>query len=196
MNQSKQIIFKVLFIMVLLLSALSVACPGAEIPTHKFMVSAGANLFRSSSAYYRQIYGQSAFMPEIKISCLVYHNFSVWGGFGLISKQGLIEEVDETAKINQTFLSFGVGVAHKLSAQLRLHGELGLAYISFKEEAFGGTLKGSGLGWKIGVNLDYFIGKKMFLTLATAYSQTSDEAQTGKIELGGAQIGAGVGIVF
>ncbi len=135
-------------------------------------------------------------MPEIKLTCLVYKNFSVWGGFAMTSKQGLIEEVDETAKIRQTFLSFGIGYACKLSASLRLRGEVGLAAISYKEEALGATQKGSGLGWKIGADLDYFISKKIFLILAAAYSQASDEAEIGKIELGGAQGGIGVGFVF
>lgn len=160
------------------------------------MVTAGGNFFSSSQTEYRQIYGQLVFMPEIKITGLVYRNFTAWGSFGLISKNGFIEEVDEKAHIRQTLLSFGVGYAQKLSAVLRLRAELGLTFISFKEEALEVIAKGSGVGWKIGVNLDYFIGKKMFVMLTTAYSQASDEAQTGKIKLGGFQAGAGLGFTF
>ena len=188
--------FRSLFALVLLFSAFAAVCPGAERPAHKFMATAGVNVVRGSSGDFRQIYGQSVLMPEIKVTCLVYRNFSVWGGFGMLSKQGFIEEVDETAKIKQNFLSFGVGYARNLSVSLRLRGEVGLASISFKEEALGGTMKGSGLGWKIGADLDYFFGKKLFVTLAAAYSQASDQAEAGKIELGGAQVGAGVGLAF
>ena len=185
-----------MFLLVCLLASLSVVCLGEEIAVRKYMVTVGGNLFRSSQTSYRQIYGQSAFMPEIKITRLVYRDITIWGSFGSISNNGFIEEVKEKAHIRQTMLSFGLGDGHKVSALLRLRGELGLTFISFKEEALEETLKGSGLGWKIGVNLDYFIGKKMFVTLTTAYSQAGDEAQTGKIKLGGFQLGAGLGFAF
>ncbi len=196
MKPTTQNIFMPLFASVLLFSALAMVCPGAGIPDHKFMVTAGANLFHSSSSDYRQVYGQSVFMPEIKVTCLVYKNFSVWAGLGLASKQGFIEEVAETAEIKQTFLSLGVGYAHKLTAKLRLRAELGLASISYKEEALGGIQKGSGLGWKVGADLDYFLSKKIFFMLTAAYSQAGDEAEIGKVELGGAQAGVGVGFAF
>ncbi len=114
----------------------------------------------------------------------------------MVSNQGFIEEVDEETEIQQIFFSVGVGYAQKLSARLRLRGELGLAAITFKEEALGGILKGSGLGWKIGADLDYFIGKKLFITLAAAYSEAGDDVETGKIELGGFQAGVGLGFAF
>jgi hypothetical protein len=195
MKQTKNV-FMSLAVMVLLLSAFSEMCPGEETAGPKFMVTVGGNLFRSANTDYRKIYGQSIFMPEIKIARLVYRGIAVWGSFSLIAKNGLIEEVAEKAKIRQTMLSFGLGYMHKLSAALRLRGELGLSYISFKEEALEEVSKGSGLGWKIGADLDYFLNKKLFVTLATGYSQASDEAQTGKIKLGGFQAGAGVGFAF
>lgn len=196
MKPATKNIFRSLLSLMLLSSAFITVCPGAEIPAHKFMVTAGANFFHGSSSDYREIYGQAVFLPEIKLTCLVYKNFSVWGGLGLISKQGFIEEVAETTEIKQAFLSLGIGYAHKLSAKLRLRGELGLAAISYKEEALGGTQKGSGLGWKLGADLDYFLSKKLFLFLTAAYSQASDETEIGKVKLGGAQGGIGVGIAF
>jgi len=185
-----------IFLLLCLLASLSVVCLGEEITDWKYMITAGGNFFSNSQTEYRQIYGQLVFMPEIKITGLVYRNFTAWGSFGLISKNGFIEEVDEKAHIRQILLSFGVGYAQKLSAVLSLRGELGLISIAFKEEAMEETVKGSGVGWKIGADLDYFIGKKMFVTLTTAYSMASDEAQTGKIKLGGFQAGAGLGFTF
>ena len=186
---------KLILLMLLMFFSFSLLSPGAEMPDSKFMVTASGNLFFSSAASYRQIYGQT-FMPEIKISGLVYKNISVWGACGFISKNGLIEEVNEPAKISQTMLSFGAGYVHKLSASLRLRGELGLTFISFKEEALEATLKGSGLGWKIGATCDYFIWKKVFATLGASFSQAGDEAETGKIKLGGFLLGVGLGIAF
>ncbi|HSQ35113.1 MAG TPA: hypothetical protein VLQ89_03885 [Candidatus Binatia bacterium] len=179
-----------------MIAALSLACPAEEISNKRFMVTAGAILFNSSSADYRQIYGQAILMPELKVTARVYRNFTLWGGFALISRDGTIEEIEEDAHINQTLLGFGLGYAHKLGAKLRLRGELGLTSISFKEEALDEIQKGSGLGWKIGANLDYCINKYLFATLTAAYSAASDETEIGKIKLGGFQAGIGLGYTF
>jgi hypothetical protein len=196
MKQAKKSGLKSMIILVFLLASMGMLCPGADAQARKFMATAGVNIFQSSSSGYREIYGQTAVMPELKVTCKIFKNFTVWGGFGLTSKQGFIEEVEEEAEIRQNFFSIGVGYAQKLSARLRLRGELGLAAITFKEEALGATLKGSGLGWKIGADLDYFIGKKLFVILAAAFSEASDEVETGKIKLGGLQAGIGLGFTF
>ncbi len=185
-----------MFLLFCLIVSLGVACQGEEGPARKFMVTASGNFFLSSSADYRQIYGQAVLMPELKITGLAYKNLTVWGSFSFIGKDGFIEEVEEKAHISQTMFALGIGYAHKFSPLLRMRGELGLTSISFVEKALEETQKGWGLGWKIGVNLDYFIGNKTFVTLTTAYCQTSDAAQTGKIELGGFQTGAGFGFTF
>ena len=196
MKQTIKTSFKAMAMLVFLLSSFTPAVRGEGMAEQKFMVTAGANLFFSSAASYRQIYGNAVFMPEIKITRLVSGNISVWGACGLISRHGLIAEVNEPARISQTLLSFGAGYAVRLNDRLRLRAEAGLIYISFKEEALEETLKGSGLGWKMGSNLDYFFFDKMFATLGAAFSQASDEVQTGKVKLGGFQLGAGLGFAF
>ncbi len=196
MRQLKKIDLRSVLIFVCLIGTLGMVCPGKDVPVHKFMATVGANVFSSASGAYRQIYGQSAFMPEFKLTRLVYRGISVWGGFGYFSDKGNIEEVDEKASFRRTLFGFGLGYVHKLSALLRLRGELGLTSISFKEEALGMIQKGSGLGWKIGANVDYFIGERLFATLMTAYSQASDKVQTGTIKLGGFQGGLGLGFTF
>ena len=196
MKQAKKSGLGSMIMPAILFVALGVASPGATAPDRKFMATAGVNVFQASSSDYRDIYGETAVMPEIKLTYKMIKNFTLWGGFGLFSKQGFIEEVAEEAEIRQNFFSIGVGYAHKLSAKLRLRGELGLAAIIFKEEALGAIQKGSGLGWKIGADLDYFINKKLFVTLAVATSAASDNLETGKIDLGGFQAGMGLGFAF
>jgi len=196
MKLTSRNIFRPLFVLVLLLSVFSTFCPGEDIASRRLMVTAGGNLFSGSSSDYRQIYGKAVFTPEIKITGLVYRNFTAWGSLGYISKSGYIEEVAEPSKIQQTMFGIGIGYAYKLSAVLRLRGELGLVFISFQEQALEETANGSGMGWKIGADLDYLLGKKLFVTLTAAYSAANDEAETGKIKLGGFQAGVGLGIAF
>lgn len=187
---------KSMFLLACFIVSFALACPAEEIANKRFMVTAGVDLFNGASADYRTIYGQAVLMPELKVTAKVYRDFTVWGSCALIAKDGYIEEVDEATHINQTLLGFGLGYAHKMSAKLRLRGELGMTFISFKEEALDETAKGSGLGWKIGANLDYCINKCLFATVTAAYCSASDEAEFGKIKLGGFQAGIGLGFAF
>ncbi len=189
-------VLRSLFLLVCLITTFNIDCPAEEIPNKRFMVTAGASLFNSASADYRQIYGQAVLMPELKVTARGFRDFTVWGSCALIAKDGYIEEVEEETHINQTLLGFGLGYAHKLGAKLRLRGELGMTYIAFKEEALDETQKGSGLGWKIGANLDYCIKKCLFATLTAAYGSASEEAEFGRIKLGGFQAGIGLGFAF
>ena len=187
---------KSMFLLVCLITLFGGANPAEEISNKRFMATAGINLFNGASAEYRQIYGQAVLMPEIKVTAKVYRDFTVWGSCALIAKDGYIEEVDEATHIRQTLLGFGLGYAHKMGAKLRLRGELGMTHVSFKEEALDETATGSGWGWKIGASLDYSICRKMFATLAAGYGCAGDEAEFGKIKLGGFQAGIGLGFAF
>jgi hypothetical protein len=196
MKPSTPKIIKSLVFLALLLPAIPGACRGEEIPARRFMVTVGLNLFQSPSSGYRQLYGKTAPMPEIKITSRFYKNVSVWAAYGQVTDDGFVEEVDETINIRRSLFGFGFGYVQKISAPLRLRGEIGLAYISYKENALQVVQKGAGLGWKIGADLDYFIGERLFVTLAAAYSEASDEVETGKIKLGGLQAGVGLGFTF
>lgn len=196
MKQANKSGLRSLIMLAFLLTFPGLACPGAGVPFRRFMATAGVNVFQPSSGGYREIYGQTAVMPEIKITFMIFKNFTVWGGAGMVSNQGFIEEVEEEAEIRQQFFSIGAGYACQLSSRLRLRGEIGLAYINFNEEAMQMVQDGSGLGWKIGADLDYFLGKKLFVFLAAACSAASADVEIGKIKLGGLQAGVGLGFAF
>jgi len=183
-------------VLIVLFSAFPPACHGEGSADPKNMVTAGANFFSSSTPGFRELYGSMVLMPEIKFTRLISGNISLWGAFGWISRQGIIEDVNEPAKIRQTMASIGAGYLQRLSACLTLRAEAGITYASFTEDALDETLKGSGLGWRVGANLDIFIRKRIFVTLDAAFSQAGDEVQTGKVKLGGFQLGAGFGIAF
>ncbi|GEM_PF-3896016 len=196
MQQLRKKRLRSMILLVFIFASLRMSALGAGGSPREFMVSVVANAFRSDSREYRQLYGQAVLMPQLKLTCLVYGNFSIWAGFGMVSRQGYIGEVGETAQIDQTLLSLGAGYVQKLSGKLRLRGELGLVRISFKEKALEVVQRGSGVGPKLEVDLEYFVSKRVLVTLAAAYCRARDEMDIGKVELGGAQAGAGVGLVF
>jgi hypothetical protein len=196
MKEAKSRRLRSISLLVCLIVLSSAARAEAAISDYKFIATAGPVLFRNSAAGYRQLYGTMSFMPEIKLTCLSSLDISAWFAAGLFADNGLIEEVEEEATFQELRLSFGIGYARKVNAKLRLRGELGIVGINFKEKALAMVHKGSVLGWQIGVSLDYLIKQKLFLFLTFAYSQASDEVLIGKIELGGAQAGIGLGYDF
>jgi hypothetical protein len=196
MKQAKNARRRSIFLLAGLIVALGAIQGAAAVPGHKFMVTAGASMFSSSAGAYRQLYGASSLMPDIKFTYLVMDHLSVWCGAGFGSDKGTVAEVEEEVSFKRSLFGLGLGYVRNMGSALRLRGELGLAIIHFSEEALGLVNEGSGIGWRIGANLDYFVGKRIFLVLAAAYSQASADAETGKIGLGGAQLGAGFGFAF
>jgi len=185
-------------IVLLTLAVTFLFLPAAAEPANDnkgFVILSGA-LFSSSDSNYRALYGGSTFMPEIKAGYMVYRKFYAWASFACFSGKGTLPEVEEEITIKRQLISLGGGYRHRLTTRLDLRGELGLLYAAFQETAFTETYKGSGLGWKLGVALDYAFWKSFFLTLNAGFSGASHTAEPGKLKLGGFQAGIGVGITL
>lgn len=184
------------FLAFLLLLAIAAACPAAGAPAKRFMASAGVNVFNAASSFYRQTYGGAILMPELKLTWLALGSFGVWGSCARVDKRGLVAEVNEPADLGQWFLAAGVGYARGLGRRMRLRGELGLAYVSFREEAMERTQKGGGLGWRAGACLDHGLGGILFATLSASYSRIGLDVKKERIDLGGLRAGLGLGAAF
>lgn len=198
MKRAKSILMSVsgaLFAVCLLL-ALATTLPSAVAPARRFMASAGVNVFNSASGDYRRTYGGAVLMPELKLTWLAVGNFGVWGSCARVDKRGLVAEVNEPAALGQWFLAAGIGYARGLGRQMRLRGELGLAYVSFREEALGRANTGGALGWRAGACLDHGLGRVLFATLTASYSRIGLDVRGERVDLGGLRAGFGLGAAF
>ncbi len=184
------------FLAFFLLLAFAAACPAAGVPAKRFMATAGVNVFNSASGDYRRTYGGAVLMPELKLTWLAVGNFGLWGSCARVDRQGLVAEVNEPADLGQWFLAAGIGYARVLGKRMRLRGELGLAYVSFREEALGRANTGGALGWRAGACLDHDLGKSLFATLSASYSRIRLDAGGEGIDLGGLRAGFGLGAAF
>ena len=162
----------------------------------RFMLSLSGNYLSPSDSGFKDIYGSSAFYPEIKAAVKVIKDIYVWGSYGFFSKNGETPVLKIAAESTQNYLSFGVGHLFRLSEKLDLDIVLGAAHISYKEEAMGMEISGSRLGLCVKGGVIFHLTKNFFTTAHIGYLAASDTVNDVKIKLGGMTAGIGVGITL
>ncbi|MBN2199140.1 MAG: outer membrane beta-barrel protein [Candidatus Aminicenantes bacterium] len=161
-----------------------------------FTVSLGAGIQSPADSGYRDIYGRSVFLPEIKGGISLSPSLYVWTGYGLVTAKGETPELKSAAESSQNFLSLGGGYQGALSDSLGFKAELGLADVFYKEEALGETVSGSALGFTAGAGLTYALGKMFFLQAEAGYLLAQKTINDVKVKMGGLKAGLGAGIRF
>jgi hypothetical protein len=158
----------------------------------KFMVSVAGNYLNPSDSGYKDVYGSSVLLPEIKAGYKLYKGFYIWAGYGFFSKEGTTTELKQEAKSTQHFLSFGIGYDGKISKKFGYKAELGLLNASYKEEAFGEKVTDNSIGFGIETGILYRIWSGIFIKISAGYLSASDTVEDVKIKLGGFKAGIGL----
>lgn len=158
----------------------------------KFMVSVAGNYLTPSDSGYKDVYGSSVLLPEIKAGYKLYKGFFIWAGYGFFSKKGTTTELEQEAKSTQHFLSFGIGYDGKISKRFGYKAELGLLNASYKEEAFGEKVTDNSIGFGIETGILYRIWSGIFIKISAGYLSASDTVEDVKIKLGGFKAGIGL----
>ena len=78
-------------------------------------VRVSGNVLLPADSGYKDIYGQSAFLPEIKAGMSLSGPFYLWAGYGPVSKKGETLVLKAEAKSTQHFISAGAGYRGTLS---------------------------------------------------------------------------------
>jgi len=162
----------------------------------RFMLSLSGNYLSPADSGYKDIYGGSAFFPEIKAAVKVIKDIYVWGSYGFFSKNGETPVLKIAAKSTQNYLSFGVGHLYRLTEKLDLDTAIGAALFNYKEEAMGMEVSGSKLGLYAKGGIIFRLKKNFFTTAHIGYLTASDIANDVKIKLGGLTAGLGLGITL
>jgi len=161
-----------------------------------FQVRVCGSVLVPADSGYKDVYGQNAFLPEIKTGMSLSGPFYLWAGYGLVSKKGETLVLKYEAKSTQHFISAGAGYKGTLSEKLEWLAEAGLLVVSYKEEAMEVTVTGSALGFLAGAGLVYRLGERFFVAAEAGYLLASDEVEGKTIKLGGLRAGLGLGIRF
>ena len=162
-----------------------------------FSVTFTANYFRPGDSGYRDIYGSTDFLPEIKVRAIVYKNFYLCIGVDYLKSKGETSpELREESRSIQTFSSLGAGIKYDINPKLGLRLEGGLLAVRYKEEALGTKISGSDFGLNFEGGLKYALIQGFFMDLSAGYLTASDEIEGVSIKLGGIKAGVGIGIEF
>jgi len=161
-----------------------------------FQVRFTGNYLVPADSGYKDIYGKSMFYPELKAGYAFSGDFYVWAGYGFLDRQGETPVLKLEAKSSQDFLSAGLGYRGGAADGLGYFVELGLANVSYKEEAMGVTEKGSVLGFRADAGLTYTVASPLFICLELGYISTSKKVNEVTIKPGGLKAGLGVGLKF
>lgn len=179
-----------------LLLGLAVPAPAAFENTHTFQLSVSAGPFFSSASNYRNVYGDSALLPEIGLAYSPWKAVFLWTDLGFLSQDGCIHEFDEAASVSQFHLALGLGYRILDGRHFRLSGLLGLALLRFNEQALGTENSQSALGCKLGLQADYAVSGAWFVRLAASFRQAKTDNGDLSVKLGGFSLGVGLGIAF
>lgn len=162
----------------------------------RFQASLAASALFPADSAYKEIYGSTVFMPELKLACSISKCLYAWAGYGRVSVKGETPVLKEPAESRQGFWAAGAGYRHPLSGGWSLFGELGLAGIAYREEALGGEVSGSALGVAVNAGVRRDLGARFFLLAQAGYVYGRKTIGDAPVKLGGAKAGLGAGVRF
>jgi hypothetical protein len=178
-----------------LLFVLSVMCGGLQ-AGEKFSATIYGSLLIPGDSGYKDVYGKSLFLPELKAGYALFDNFFVWAGYGFLYKKGETPVLKLEAKSSQHFVSLGAGYCGVLSDKLGFEADLGLLMVSYREEAMGTSASGTAFGFRADAGLTYALFGPVFAVAELGYLYSSDKIEGETVKPGGFKAGLGLGVKF
>ncbi len=164
--------------------------------TQKFNIQINGNYILFSDDDYKKVYSDATFFPELKIGYLIYKKIYVWTSFGILSATGDIEELDEEAKSNQTYMKLCIGYRGIIGKKLGYSMDIGGFLAKYKEEAFGEINSDSAIGFSTGISLNYNFTKRLYFVLGLSYMTAKDSIADKSFKIGGINSFIGIGFRF
>ena len=151
----------------------------------KAQVRLCGNIILPADSGYKDVYGKSAFYPELKAGYALSGPLYLWAGYGLLSKKGETPVLKYEAKSTQHFISGGLGTGGVLSDRLEWLAEAGLLVVAYKEEAMGVSVSDTAFGLLAGAGVSYRLSQTLFITTEAGYIYASDKVEGETVKPGG-----------
>jgi len=185
----------------LLIAPLVLILAGAAAAESRLFLSAGAGYLRPADADYRLVYGNQAIYPELQASIRVLGGLCLTGSLGWVSKTGATPDLGLETKSTQNFFAIGLGYILRASPTICLEAGVGVARLSFREDALDLWVKGKQPGPRaeLGVLL-MPEDERVFMALRAGYmSATVPGAELvpvgdRDVKLGGFKVSISIGI--
>lgn len=164
--------------------------------SERFFLKANVDYLSSMDKNYKEIYSSGSLFLQAKAGVRLARNFYIWTGYGTISAEGTIPEVDSNAKASQTFFFFGFKYTGDFSKKLGYKIEAAAVSVRYKEEALELEATGSTMGFSFETGVVFNLGKRLFSELSAGFLSARDILIEDKVKLGGFKTGLGLGVKF
>ncbi len=161
-----------------------------------FEIAIEAGWMRPADRGFRELYGRSFFLPEIRLSKGMGAGTSVWLAASGLKGSATIPVLDEPAESRQTFLSLGAALERNLLGDLSGRAEAGLAVVAYRESALGSVEKGTRAGFRLGAGLSYPLIRGLSATASAGYILSSRTRDGVPVRFGGFKAGLGLAYRF
>ncbi len=161
-----------------------------------FEIALEAGWMRPADPGFRELYGRSGFLPEIRISKGLGGGTSVWLAASGLTGSGTVPVLDEPVAARQTFFSLGAALERNLLGGLSGRAEAGLALVAYRESALGLVEKGTRAGFRMGAGLSYPLLRGLSATASAGYILSSRTRDGVSMRFGGFKAGIGLAYRF
>ena len=157
-------------------------------------IAVTGNLFRPADSNFRDLYGSSAFFPEIRVEKSFHLGLSLWGSYSGFSKDAKSAVLGLAIESKQSLYGFGLSYKIPLKETLKLRLEAGLFADHHKEEGMGVKASGTAIGLRAGCGLVHKLAGPLSLLGELSYMKASDTVEGEDFDLGGLRFGFGFGL--
>lgn len=162
--------------------------------TTGFTVAVRGQYFNPSEAVFKDVYGGGfAFGGEVTVR--LWKGLTTWLGGSTFSKSGKLTHTGETTKVRITPIGWGLeyGIVR---GRFGAYAGAGLSSYQFRETNFIGDVSSGGLGWNARAGVTFRFAKKLFADARLGFSRCHIDPSGIKVNIGGLELGVGLGYKF
>jgi hypothetical protein len=157
-------------------------------------VKAGASYFYPSEKRCRDVYS-AGMMVKAEINFEIWKDLSLWIGGGYFSRKGKLFFTKEETELQ--IIPVGAGVKYTIfKNRINVYSGAGLKYYQFKETNPLGDVNKVGFGFVGKIGAFVLLGEGLIFDLCMDYSYCKMKPATRSINVGGFEVGAGIGYRF
>jgi len=167
----------------------------------RLFLAAAVSYVRPADANFRSVYGDQVISPEVSAAVRLVGGLCLTGSAGKLSKNGRTPDLGLETTATQSYVSIGLAYLLRASPTLCFEAGLGMAGLSFREDALDLWVKGKHPGLKLegGVLLvpedeRVFMGLRIGYLSATVPGSELEPIGDQDVRLGGLKVSVSIGI--
>lgn len=179
----------------IVISCFSIAC--TLMAGETFSISLSGKYLVPADRNFKDVYGNTLVLPEIKVDINILKNLYLWAGFGISTSKGTtVPDLKENIEFTQNIISGGAGYCIRMFPKIHFFVEGGTAYFNCREKIPDLEIKSTALGYSVAGGVNIYLGKIIMTRIAGGFISASDNVESEDVKLGGAFGSLGLGFRF